>query len=116
MTGLAMTPLGGGGAGNRLVADALTRERRKAMARIWKTPLFVLATAYFVIEGLLSYVTQPISAWLGRMQIFQRTHRWIVSLRPYPSLALFAVRVIMLEPVKPLAGSLVQSAHSAAGS
>ena len=85
------------------------------MARIWKTPLFVLATAYFVIDGLFSYVTQPISAWLGRMQIFQRTRRWIVSLRPYPSLALFAVPVIILEPVKPLAGYFVATGHLVAG-
>ena len=85
------------------------------MARIWNTPLFVLATAYFVIDGLFSYVTQPISAWLGRMQIFQRTRRWIVSLRPYPSLALFAVPVIILEPVKPLAGYFVATGHLVAG-
>src|SRR5438105_15844907 len=85
------------------------------MARIWKTPLFVLATAYFVIDGLFSYVTQPISAWLGRMQIFQRTRRWIISLRPYPALAPFAVPVIMLEPVRPLAGSFVAAGHMSAG-
>jgi hypothetical protein len=81
------------------------------MARIWKTPLFVLAAAYFVLDGLFSYVTRPIAARLGRMQIFERTRRWIVSLRPYPSLALFAVPVIILEPVKPLAGYLVATGH-----
>jgi hypothetical protein len=35
------------------------------MARIWKIPLVVVATAYFVVDGLFSYVTRPISAWLG---------------------------------------------------
>ncbi len=84
------------------------------MARIWKTPLFVLAAAYFVLDGLFSYVTRPVAAWLGRMHIFERTRRWIVSLRPYPSLALFAVPVIILEPVKPLAGYLVATGHLAA--
>jgi hypothetical protein len=85
------------------------------MARIWKAPLFVLATAYFVLDALFSYVTRPFAAWLGRMQIFGRIQRWIVSLRPYPSLALFAVPVIMLEPVKPLAGYLVATGHLVAG-
>ena len=85
------------------------------MARLWKAPLFVLATAYFLLDGLFSYVTRPVAAWLGRMRIFARIHRWIVSLRPYPSLALFAVPVIILEPVKPLAGYFVATGHLLAG-
>ena len=85
------------------------------MARLWKAPVFVLATAYFVLDGLFSYVTRPIVAWLGRMRVFKRTRRWIVSLRPYPSLALFAVPVIILEPVKPVAGYLAATGHLVAG-
>jgi hypothetical protein len=85
------------------------------VARLWKVPLFVLATAYFVLDGLFSYVTRPFAAWLGRLRMFERTRRWIVSLRPYPSLALFAVPVIILEPVKPVAGYLVATGHLAAG-
>jgi hypothetical protein len=81
------------------------------MARIWKIPLFVLAIAYFVVDGLFSYVTRPISAWIGKMRVFERARRWIVSLRPYPSLALFAVPVIILEPVKPVAGYLAATGH-----
>src|SRR5207237_2154831 len=52
---------------------------------------------------------------LGMRQIFQRTRRWLVSLRPYPSLALFAVPVILLEPVKPVAGYFVATGHLVAG-
>ena len=85
------------------------------MARLWKVPLFVLATAYFVLDGLFSYVTRPFAAWLGRMRMFERMQRWIVSLRPYPSLALFAVPVVILEPVKPVAGYLVATGHLVAG-
>jgi len=85
------------------------------MARLWKIPLFMVATAYFVVDGLFSYVTRPISAWIGQMRLFERARRWIVSLRPYPSLALFAVPVIILEPVKPLAGYLAATGHLVAG-
>jgi hypothetical protein len=85
------------------------------MARVWKIPLFMVATAYFVVDGLFSYVTRPISAWIGQMRLFERARRWIVSLRPYPSLALFAVPVIILEPVKPLAGYLAATGHLVAG-
>ena len=85
------------------------------MARLWKIPLFMVATAYFVVDGLFSYVTRPVSAWIGQIRLFERARRWIVSLRPYPSLALFAVPVIILEPVKPLAGYLAATGHLVAG-
>jgi hypothetical protein len=85
------------------------------MARLWKIPLFMVATAYFVVDGLFSYVTRPISAWIGQIRLFEWARRWIVSLRPYPSLALFAVPVIILEPVKPLAGYLAATGHLVAG-
>jgi hypothetical protein len=85
------------------------------MARIWKIPILVLATAYFVLDGLFSYVTRPVALWMSKMRILKRTRRWIVSLRPYPSLALFAVPVIILEPAKPLAGYLAATGHVCAG-
>jgi hypothetical protein len=85
------------------------------MARIWKIPVLVLATAYFVLDGLFSYVMRPVTVWIGKLRIWERTRRWIVSLRPYPSLALFAVPVIILEPAKPLAGYLAATGHFFAG-
>src|ERR1700737_1527966 len=85
------------------------------MARFGKIPLSRSAPACFVVGGVFSYVTRPISAWIGQMRLFERARRWIVSLRPYPSLALFAVPVIILEPVKPLAGYLAATGHLVAG-
>ena len=85
------------------------------MARVWNTPIFILATAYFVVDGMLSYVTQPIAAWLAEKKLFERVRRWIISLGPYSSLALFAVPVIILEPAKPLAGYLIGTGHFFAG-
>jgi hypothetical protein len=81
------------------------------MARFWKTAVFVVATAYFVVDGVLSYVTRPITAWIADRDLFERTRRWILSLRPYPALALLAVPVIILEPAKPLAGILMATGH-----
>src|ERR1700738_4635081 len=81
------------------------------MAQLWKTPVFVLATAYFVLDGLFSYVTRPVALWMSKMRVLERARIWIVSLRPYPSLALFAVPVIILEPAKPLAGYLLGTGH-----
>ena len=81
------------------------------MARFWKTAVFVVATAYFVVDGLLSYVMRPITVWIADRDLFERTRRWILCLRPYPALALLAVPVIILEPAKPLAGYLMATGH-----
>jgi hypothetical protein len=85
------------------------------MARVWNTPVFVLATVYFIVDGVFSHVTQPVTVWIAKKKIFERARIWIVSLRPYPSLALFAVPVIILEPAKPLAGYLLGTGHFFAG-
>ena len=85
------------------------------MARIWNTPVFILATVYFVVDGVFSYVTRPIAEWIAKKKYFEGMRLWIVSLRPYPALALFAVPVVILEPAKPLAGYLLGTGHFFAG-
>ncbi len=85
------------------------------MTRVWSTPVFILATVYFIVDGVFSRITQPIAAWIAQKNLFARARLWIVSLRPYPSLALFAVPVIILEPVKPLAGYFIGTGHFFAG-
>jgi len=85
------------------------------MARVWNTPVFILATVYFVVDGMFSFVTEPITVWLAYKNIFERARRWVTSLGPYPSLALFAVPVILLEPAKPLAAYLLGTGHFFAG-
>jgi|ERR1700730_11687124 len=85
------------------------------MARFWKTAVFIVATAYFVVDGVLSYVTRPMTVWIAKRDLFERTRLWVVSLRPYPSLALLVIPVIILEPAKPLAGYLIGTGHFGAG-
>jgi hypothetical protein len=55
------------------------------------------------------------SAWIAEQKLFERARIWVTSLRPYPSLALFAVPVILLEPAKPLTGYLIGTGHFFAG-
>jgi hypothetical protein len=52
---------------------------------------------------------------MARQRVFIRLRRWIGSLRPYSSLALFAVPIIVLEPVKPVAAYLIATGQIAAG-
>ena len=85
------------------------------MARVWNTPVFIVATIYFMVDAVFSYVTHPITAWLAKKKLFESTRLWVISLRPYPSLALFAVPVAILEPAKPLAGYLLATGHFFAG-
>jgi hypothetical protein len=85
------------------------------MARVWNTPLFILATVYFVVDVMSSHVTQPITVWLAKKRLFERLRLWVLSLGPYSSLALFAVPVIILEPAKPLSGYLIGTGHFFAG-
>ncbi len=85
------------------------------MTRVWNTPIFAIALVYFIVDGVFSYVTRPITVWIARQRLFERVRLWITSLRPYPSLALFAVPVIILEPAKPLSGYLIGTGHFFAG-
>jgi hypothetical protein len=83
--------------------------------RILRSAIFVLATVYFIVDAIFLKVAAPIARWLARKKIFIRFRKWIGSLRPYPSLALFAVPVILLEPVKPVAAYLMATGSVSAG-
>src|SRR6266478_8992192 len=85
------------------------------MTRVWNTPIFAMALVYFIVDGVFSYVTRPITVWLARLRLFERVRLWVTSLPPYPSFALFALPVIILEPAKPLSAYLIGTGHFFAG-
>ena len=76
------------------------------MKRILKPVTYALAALYFLVDAAFMAIAKPISDWLARHVVLRRLRAWIRSLRPYPSLALFSIPVIMLEPVKPVAAYL----------
>ena len=76
------------------------------MNRILKSITFVLAAVYFLVDAVFMSVAKPISNWVAKHLVLRRLRAWIRSLSPYPSLALFSVPVIILEPVKPVAAYL----------
>jgi hypothetical protein len=83
--------------------------------RILKPITYVLAAIYFLVDALFMAVAMPISRWLARHFEFKRLRAWIKSLPPYPSLALFSVPVIILEPIKPVAAYLVATGQFVCG-
>ena len=54
------------------------------MARAWNTPVFILATLYFILDGVFSYFTRPVAEWIAKKRLFERARRWVISLPPYP--------------------------------
>jgi hypothetical protein len=80
-----------------------------------KPVILVLAIVYFVVDAVLMVIARPLADWLSERRIFCGLKGWIVSLRPYPTLALFALPLILLEPAKPLAAYLVATGHVISG-
>jgi len=76
------------------------------MQRILKVASYVLAFAFFLVDALFVSLARPVARWLAHHLPLKGLRTWIRSLSPYPSLALFSVPVIILEPVKPIAAYL----------
>jgi hypothetical protein len=83
--------------------------------RIFSPVIFIFAVAYFAVDAAFSYVAKPLADWLGRLRPFSSIRAWIVSLNRYSALALFAVPVLVLEPVKPVAAYFMATGHLAFG-
>jgi hypothetical protein len=77
--------------------------------------VFAIAVLYFLMDAIFATVAIPLARWIASHGAFARIHRWILSLQPYPTLALFIVPVILLEPAKPAAAWLVATGHIALG-
>jgi hypothetical protein len=77
-----------------------------AVNRILNVITYVLAAIYFLVDAVFMAVAKPISNWFANHLALRKLRAWIRSLPPYPSLALFSVPVIILEPVKPVAAYL----------
>jgi hypothetical protein len=71
----------------------------------------IIAVLYFALDAIFATVAVPLARWIGAQWMFARLHRWVLSLGPYPTLLLFLVPLIVLEPVKPLAAYLAGTGH-----
>ena len=85
------------------------------MKRIGNVIVFTIAILYFLLDAVFATVAVPLSRWIGAHWAFARIHRWVLSLRPYPTLLLFVVPLIVLEPAKPAAAYLVATGHALPG-
>lgn len=88
---------------------------RMNVIRILKPPVFAFAVAYFVVDAIFVQFVRPLGNWIAKRRLFNGVRAWIVSLRPYPTLALFAVPIIVFEPIKPVAAYLIATGQMAMG-
>jgi hypothetical protein len=83
--------------------------------RILKPIVFFLAAMYFLVDAIFLTFAKSLASWIAQHWMLEGLRRWIVSLSPYPTLALFALPLAVLEPVKPIAAYLVGTGQVAAG-
>lgn len=85
------------------------------MNHILKPVIFLLAAIYFLVDAAFWALAKPLVRLLADHWVFTSVRSWIISLRPYPTLALFVVPILILEPAKPLAAYLTATGHIAVG-
>jgi hypothetical protein len=83
--------------------------------RILEILSYVAVGVYLLVDALFMTIAKPIADWLGSHLPLKKVSAWIRSLPPYPSLALFSVPVIVLEPIKPLAAYLAATGQFLSG-
>jgi hypothetical protein len=79
--------------------------------RLFKPIVFVVASIYFLVDAVFWAIARPVARLLANYRIFDGLRTWIMSLGPYPTLALFLVPVLVLEPAKPVAAYLTATGH-----
>jgi hypothetical protein len=77
--------------------------------------IYVAAGVYLLVDVVFMTFARPIAKWIDKHVPLGKLRNWIRSLPPYPSLALFSVPVIILEPIKPLAAYLAATGQFLSG-
>lgn len=83
--------------------------------RVTRPIVFALAALYFLIDALFYSVIHPLAMRVANLPVFNRLGAWVRGLGPYPTLVLFLVPVILLEPIKPISAYLFGTGQFTAG-
>ena len=84
---------------------------RTILKTIFEPFVIVVAAIYFVIDALALSSLKPLLRKIANSKLFKFIAPWIASLGPYPTLALFVVPLVLLEPIKPFSAYLIASGH-----
>lgn len=88
---------------------------RRALRRVATPPILVAAAAVLLFEEFFWRAVASAAAALARTRAVAAAERWAMGLGPYPTLLLFAVPMVALEPVKILALYLIGTGRVVAG-
>jgi hypothetical protein len=86
-----------------IAADGYMTTRH--VSRVLSPVAAAAAALYFLIDAVflsaVRTIIRPLARALSGSRMFKALAAWLASLGPYPTLVLFLVPVIILEPVKP---------------
>jgi hypothetical protein len=91
------------------------KKARRRAKQVLGPIAFAVAILYFLIDALFLSIVRPVARVVGRLPVFSFIKEWLKSLGPYPTLALFLVPVVVLEPAKPLGAYLIATGRVAYG-
>jgi hypothetical protein len=86
-------------------------KNRTILKTILEPFVIVAAALYFVIDALALSILKPVLRKIANLRLFKFIAPWNASLGPYPTLALFLIPLILLEPVKPFSAYAIASGH-----
>jgi hypothetical protein len=88
---------------------------RRGAKRVFMPVVAFVATLYFVVDVLFLSIVRPVAARLSQSPLVALLAARLGKLGAYPTLALFLVPVLVLEPVKPIGLYLMGSGHVMTG-
>jgi len=74
---------------------------------VLRTAGVVFAIAYFLFDALVFGLLAPLVGLVARNPVFRPVTAWARGLGPYPTLAIFLIPIIGLEPMKPYGAWLI---------
>ncbi len=89
--------------------------RTSIAKKVFEVLVVIAASLYFVVDAVTLSILKPLLREITTFGFFQRTARWIASLGRYPTLILFLVPYVLLEPIKPFSAYLVAAGHFRTG-
>jgi hypothetical protein len=57
--------------------------------------VFLIVAIYFLVDAVFFTLFKRVFRWLANCSVFESLRAWIVSLRPYPTLVLFIVPLLL---------------------
>lgn len=83
----------------------------RLLKRLGHGVIVVIAILWFFIDIIFLSFIRPLRDRIMRWWWMQKVRTWVCALGPYGSLAVFAVPVLVLEPIKPLGALLWHHGH-----